>query len=101
MAKIAVNSTVLAVKSDSLKSISTQISTVINEMKNEINKLKTAWEGEAAETTVNKFMSLSDTFAERYETVNEYSDFLRKAAEEMKRTEEGVKAGANSQAGQA
>jgi len=99
MAKIAVNYEVVLSKSDSLKNIANQISMLTGEMKNEINRLRTAWEGEAAETLVNRFNSLSDTFEERVSTVNQYSKFLGSASEEMRRTEESAKQGANAQAG--
>ena len=99
MAKIAVNSEVLEAKAESLTTIATQISTLTNEMKNEISKLKTAWEGEAAETLVNKFMSLSGTFEERYQTINQYSTFLHNAADGMRQTEQTIKEGVNAQPG--
>lgn len=101
MAKILVNYEVLASKSESLKSISNNISSLTEEMKAEINRLKNAWQGEAAETLVNKFMSLSQTFQERYDTVNQYAEFLRKASEEMKLVEQNAKQGAEAQAGKA
>jgi len=99
MAKIAVNYEVVAAKSDSLKSIANQISTLTNEMKNEINRLRSAWEGDAAETLVTRFNSLSETFEERFNTVTQYSNFLRNASEEMRRTEAAAKQGASAQAG--
>ncbi|WP_261304024.1 WXG100 family type VII secretion target [Paenibacillus andongensis] len=82
MASIKVNSTVMRDKAESLKGIAKSIQTFTEEMTNEINRLRSSWEGDVAETTVKKFNDLKDDFDNRFNTINEYANFLVKAAEE-------------------
>ena len=72
-------------KSNTLKNIAKSIKGFTEEMTNEMNRLRSTWEGEVAETTVNKFKGLAGAFQERFDTINSYADFLDKAAEEWDR----------------
>lgn len=85
MASIKINSTVMKEKAKTLQSIADSIRTITEEMTNEINRLKNAWEGEVAETTARKFLDLKDDFEERFETINSYAEFLENAAEAWER----------------
>lgn len=97
MASIKVNSTVMREKSESLKNIANSIKGFTEEMKNEINRLKSSWEGDVAETTVRKFNELSDDFEERFNTINSYAAFLVKAADEWDRVNQENLQAAESQ----
>lgn len=81
MAVIKVNSTVMRDKSSSFKTVANSIKAFTNEMIAEIESLKTTWEGESAETTVNRFKGLTDDFEEIYSTIISYATFLEQAAE--------------------
>lgn len=85
MASIKVNSTVMRDKANTLQGIAKSIKGFTDEMTNEMNRLRSAWEGEVAETTVKKFQGLSNDFEERFNTINKYAEFLNKAAEEWDR----------------
>lgn len=85
MATIKVNSTVMRDKSTALKGIAKSIKGFTEEMTNEMDRLRGAWEGEVAETTVSKFKGLADDFEERFNTINSYADFLNNAADEWDR----------------
>lgn len=97
MATIKVNSTVMRDKASGFKTVSSSIKTFTEEMTNEIEGLKSTWEGEAAETLVNKFKSLSDDFENIYKTINQYADFLEKAADSYDKVESSVAQGAEGQ----
>lgn len=96
MASIKVNSTTMRDKANTLQSIAKSIQSFTEEMTNEINRLKSTWEGEVAETTVRKFNGLADDFEERFTTINNYADFLNKAAEEWDRIQGEQKSAAES-----
>lgn len=86
MAKISVNSTVMRDKAEVLKGCSSSIKNFTEEMKSEIDRLRGTWEGEVAEATVRKFNQLNDDFEERYNTINQYAQFLMNAADEWDNT---------------
>lgn len=97
MATIRVNSRVMRDKAEEFQRVSDSIKTFTGEMTQEIDSLKSIWEGEAAETLVNKFRGLSDDFEEICNTINQYADFLIQAAESYDRTESSVTQGAEGQ----
>lgn len=85
MASIKVNSATMREKANVLTNIAKSIKGFTDEMTNEMNRLRGAWEGEVAEATVNNFKGLADDFQERFDTINSYADFLNKAADEWDR----------------
>ncbi|MFB9324993.1 WXG100 family type VII secretion target [Paenibacillus aurantiacus] len=97
MASIKVNSTVMRDKSESLKGIAKSIQGFTSEMTNEINRLRSTWEGEVAETTVKKFNELKDDFQSRFDTINQYAEFLKSAADEWDRVNQENLQSAESQ----
>ncbi len=97
MATIKVNSAVMREKANGFKTVSKSIKTFTDEMKNEIDGLKSTWEGESAETLINKFKGLSDDFEEIYKTINQYADFLTQAADDYDKVESSVTQGAEGQ----
>ena len=97
MATIKVNSTSMRDKANSFKTVAGSIKTFTNEMTNEIESLKSVWQGESAETTVTKFRGLADNFEEIYNTIVSYANFLEQAAEAYDATERANTQGAQSQ----
>lgn len=97
MATIRVNSTVMREKAGSFKTVANSIKTFTNEMTAEIESLKAAWEGESAETLVNKFRGLADNFEDIFETIVNYATFLEQAAEAYDNTESANVQGAQNQ----
>lgn len=87
MATIKVNSIVMREKASSFKTVANSIKTFTSEMTSEVDTLKSAWEGEAAETAVIKFKNLAKNFEEIYSTIIAYADFLEQAAESYDNTE--------------
>lgn len=98
MATIKVNSAVMRDKASTFKTISTSIKTFTDEMTTEVENLKSVWEGESAETTVNKFKSLSEAFEGICNTINQYASFLEQAAESYDSVEASVTQAAEGQA---
>lgn len=98
MATIRVNSTVMREKATAFKTVATSIQTYTNDMITEIDSLKTTWEGEAAETLVNKFKALAESFEAITTTIKQYGDFLDQAAAAYDDTEKANTQGAQSQA---
>lgn len=96
MATIKVNSTVMREKATAFMAVATSVQTYTSEMITEIDSLKNAWTGNAAETLVNNFKSLAENFEAICKTVNQYGDFLNQAATAYDETEK-----ANTQGGQA
>lgn len=97
MASIKANPTVMREKSTSLNSISQTIQGITDEMLSEMEGLRSVWEGEAAEETVNHFKQLKDNFQNTYETIKQYATFLDDAAKAQENAENQTKAGASSQ----
>jgi len=97
MATIKVNSTVMRDKASGFKAVSSSIKTFTSEMTNEIESLRSTWEGESAETLVNKFKGLSDDFEEICNTINQYAEFLETAAESYDKVETSVTRDAEGQ----
>ena len=97
MATIKVNSTVMREKASAFKTSASSIKVFTNEMIAEIESLKAYWEGESAETLVNKFKGLTDNFDDIYETIVSYATFLEQAAEAYDNTESANVQNAQSQ----
>ena len=97
MATIKVNSTVMREKASSFKTVASSVKTFTTEMTAEIENLKGAWEGESAETLINKFRGLADNFEDIFETIISYADFLEQAAEVYDNTESANVQGAQNQ----
>ena len=97
MATIKVNSTVMREKAGSFKTVANSIKGFTEEMTAEIESLKSTWEGESAETLVDKFRGLADNFEEIYETIVSYANFLDQAAEAYDNTETANVQGAQGQ----
>lgn len=97
MATIKVNSTVMREKANVFNTVSTSIQTFAEEMTTEINGLKSAWEGEAAEALIHKFKGLSNNFEEICKTIGQYADFLNQAADSYDRVESAVTQGTEGQ----
>ena len=91
MAVIKVNSTTMREKAASFNTVANSIKTYTDEMLNEVDGLKTTWEGEAAEELIQKFKNLASTFEGVYDTILAYSTFLEKAAEAYDATENANK----------
>lgn len=97
MATIKVNSTVMRDKASSFKTVANSIKTFTGEMTAEIENLRSAWQGESAETTVSKFKGLADNFEDIYATIVGYANFLEQAAEAYDNVENANVQGAQSQ----
>ena len=97
MATIKVNSTVMRDKASAFKTVAQSIKNFTGEMSNEIESLRTAWQGESAETTVTRFKGLADNFDEIYNTIIAYANFLEQAAAAYDNAESQNVQGAQSQ----
>lgn len=97
MAEIKVNSSVMKEKASNFKNLAKSVEQFTNDMMSEIDSLKQAWEGEAAEALVNKFKGLRKNFEDICKTINQYGDFLTQAAENYDKVEESIKQGAEGQ----
>ena len=97
MATIKVNSTVMREKATSFKTVATSVKSYTDEMMAEVESLKSAWEGESAETLVAKFKGLADNFEDIYDTIVSYATFLENAAEAYDKAEAANVQGANNQ----
>ena len=97
MAEIKVNSSVMKEKASNFKNVAKSVEQFTNDMMSEIDSLKQAWEGEAAEALVNKFKGLRKNFEDICKTINQYGDFLTQAAENYDKVEESIKQGVEGQ----
>ena len=97
MAEIKVNSSVMKEKASNFKNVAKSVEQFTNDMMSEIDSLKQAWEGEAAEALVNKYKGLRKNFEDICKTINQYGDFLTQAAENYDKVEESIKQGAEGQ----
>ncbi len=85
--EIKANSQVMREKAAVLKEIGTKIEALAGEMKSEISRLQTTWEGEAAELLVARFNELNNAFESRKQTIYSYADFLNNAADQYQAQE--------------
>ena len=103
MATIKVDSTAIREKAATFDSIATNIENYTEEIEREIQGMKSVWEGDAAESSVAKFENFkrssaaSDVYKrqERKETIRNYAQFLRNAAEAYDNSERNIQNGAN------
>ena len=93
MATIKVNSTAMREKATAFMSVATSVETYTSEMITEIDSLKNAWMGESAETLVNNFKSLAESFDAICKTIKQYGDFLNQAAAAYDEAEKANKHG--------
>ena len=93
MATIKVDSTAIREKAATFDSIATNIENYTEEIEREIQGMKSVWE--AAESSVAKFENFKRAFAERKETIRNYAQFLRNAAEAYDNSERNIQNGAN------
>ena len=94
MATIKVDSTVMRDKAGTFKNVANTIKNLTDEMTQEMESLRSVWEGESAEATVSKFKSLASTFEEKFNTINQYASFLEDAANAYDDGEKAVAQGA-------
>lgn len=85
--EIRANDQVMREKAASLKEIGAKITALANEMKTEIARLQTTWEGDAAELLVARFNELNNAFESRQQTINNYANFLTNAADNYQAVE--------------
>lgn len=90
-----VDSTAIREKAATFDSIATNIENYTEEIEREIQGMKSVWEGDAAESSVAKFENFKRAFAERKETIRNYAQFLRNAAEAYDNSERNIQNGAN------
>lgn len=97
MATIKVNSAVMRDKAQSFTQVSSQIKNFTSEMTQQIDSLRSTWEGESAEALVNRFKGLTDNFETICKTITDYAQFLQTAAESYDAAENEIAQGAQSQ----
>ena len=99
MATIKVDTSAIRDKAQSFRTIESNITGYLQDMKAEIDSLKSVWEGESAETTVSKFTALEQKYEEEIKsTIDQYATYLDNAADSYDQTENSVTEGAQSQA---
>lgn len=81
MATIRVDSTAMREKANAFKAIAGNISNYTDEITQEITGMKSVWEGEAAEASIQKFDKFKQNFEEIKKTIDNYAVFLEQAAE--------------------
>lgn len=91
MASIKVNSSSMREKAGTFKNVSKTIKTLTDEMKHEIESLRSCWEGEAVEATIEQFNKLNEQFDEKYATINNYASFLEEAAQNYDEAQNKIK----------
>ncbi len=89
--EIKANDQVMREKATILKEIGANIANLANEMKAEIARLETTWEGEAAELLVARFNELNNSFESRQRTIDNYANFLSNASDVYKTQEDNNK----------
>jgi WXG100 family type VII secretion target len=87
MAEIRVTATSLREKSGNIKSISANMQQIEGDIRSEIDRIKPAWEGDAANAAYEKYMKISEELKGIYTTVQTYSAFLDKSAESFAQAE--------------
>ena len=81
MDHVLVDSTVMRNISAEMNAGGTTISDLVSVMMADANAMEGIWRGQAGETYVQQFFQLSDTFAEKTETIAAYAEFLSKSAD--------------------
>ncbi|MDR2750938.1 MAG: WXG100 family type VII secretion target [Clostridiales bacterium] len=80
MAEIRVTSAALKEKSNTIKGISANIQSLEAEIRQEVDRVKPAWEGEASEAFNKRYLEIGEELKGIYETIAKYSAFLEEAA---------------------
>ena len=93
MATIKVDSIAIREKATTFDSIATNIGNNTDEIEKEIQGMKSVWEGDAAESSVAKFEKFKQAFAERKETIRNYAQFLKNAADAYDNSEKNIQNG--------
>lgn len=89
--EIKANDQVMREKATILKEIGSNVATLANEMKAEIARLETTWDGDAAELLVTRFNELNNAFESRQRIIDSYANFLNNAADVYKAQEDNNK----------
>lgn len=92
MATIKVNSAVMREKAAAFETVATSVKNYMDDMRTEVEGLRSYWEGEAASATVAQFQKLANQFDGIFDTIHKYSIFLNDAAEAYDNVE-GANAG--------
>lgn len=87
MATIKVNSTVIEEKANNFKTAATTIKGQTEQMTTQVEKLRSYWEGDAAEATIKQFTALASKFEEIVGTIENYGTYLSEVAEAYRQTE--------------
>jgi len=87
MASIKVNSSVMRSKAGTLEGIANSMDGYFDHMTQLVDSMKSVWEGDAAEKTVNDFKTLSANFEDIIKTIKGYASFLNNAADSYDATE--------------
>lgn len=87
MAEIVVDPKELKNKAESLRNIANTIKSVLDDADHEIESMKSYWEGQASESSVNKFKKLKPEIETSYENIKKYAEFLSAASEDYQNVE--------------
>ncbi len=87
MAEILVDPQELKNKADTLKECAQTISDIVTDVDKEMNSMRSYWEGEAAQSSVQKFEELKKKIETSYENIEKYSKFLENAAADYEHVE--------------
>lgn len=87
---IEVSPVMMRDKANTLKTSASTIQTLTEEIKSEVTRMKTTWDGEASDKFLTKFNGLNDNFQERYDKINKYAQFLLEAADIFQQVEDGT-----------
>lgn len=87
MAEVTVNSTALKEKASSFETVAKSVKNYTEDMQKTITKLRPVWEGLASENTQKAFGKFQATFDEKYETIMNFSKFLKETAQEYEKAE--------------
>lgn len=87
MAEIRVTSSSLKEKAEVIKSVSSNMQQVDRDIKSEIDKIKPVWTGEASDKAYERYTKVAEELSGIYSSVEQYSGFLERAAEEFAEAE--------------
>jgi WXG100 family type VII secretion target len=80
MAEIRVTSAALLEKANSIKGISSSIQALETEIRQEVDRIKPAWEGAASEAFNKRYLEIGEELKGIYDTIGRYSLFLDEAS---------------------
>lgn len=87
MAEILVDPQELKNKAGTLKNCARTISKIVEDVDKEMKSMSIYWEGEAAQSSVQKFEELKKKIETSYENIEKYSKFLENAAADYEHVE--------------